>query len=162
MGQPAARVTDLQVCAVVTVLVPHVGGPIVGGSPNVITGGMPQARILDPCVCLGPPPNFIAMGSMTVMVNGLAAARIGDPTAHGGMISTGFPTVLIGDLSGAPSGSVGISAAAGDIGELIASGPGMPMHMLQAKALKDAAKSGTPFCARCAAGADAHVAHGEG
>ncbi len=161
MGQPAARLGDIHTCPLFTGLVPHVGGPIALGSPNVITGGMPQARVADICVCVGP-PDVIVQGSMTVLVNGFPAARIGDLTAHGGAIVTGLPTVLIGDSSGAPSGGVGMSAEAGDIGELISSGPGMPMQMLQAQALKDAAKSGTPFCARCAAGAAAPEAHGEG
>jgi uncharacterized Zn-binding protein involved in type VI secretion len=33
---------------------------------------------------------------MTVLVNSLPAARIGDMTAHGGVIVLGFFTVLIG------------------------------------------------------------------
>ena len=95
MGQPAARVMDMHVCPMVTVLVPHVGGPIVMGSPNVITGGMLQARVGDPLVCVGP-PDVIALGSFTVFVNGMPAARIGDMTAHGGVIVLGMFTVLIG------------------------------------------------------------------
>jgi uncharacterized Zn-binding protein involved in type VI secretion len=38
----------------------------------------------------------IARGSATVLVGKLPAARILDNTAHGGMIVSGFPTVLIG------------------------------------------------------------------
>jgi uncharacterized Zn-binding protein involved in type VI secretion len=88
----------------VTGLVPHVGGPILPPcSVNVITGYMPQARITDLCLCVGP-PDVIIQGSPTVLVNGLMAARIGDQCAHGGKIVTGFPTVLIGD-SGGGSGS---------------------------------------------------------
>ena len=65
MGMPAARLSDMHVCPMVTVVVPHVGGPIVGpGAPTVLIGGMP-------------------------------AARIGDMTAHGGVIVAGCPTVLI-------------------------------------------------------------------
>jgi uncharacterized Zn-binding protein involved in type VI secretion len=95
MGMPAARITDMHVCPMVTGVVPHVGGPISLGSPNVITGNMPQARVTDMCVCVGP-PDVIVKGSMTVLVNSLPAARIGDMTAHGGSIVSGFPTVLIG------------------------------------------------------------------
>lgn len=95
MGNPAARLNDPHVCALVTVLVPHLGGPVLMGSPNVITGGMPQSRIGDMCLCVGP-PDVIAMGSMTVIVNGMPAARVGDITAHGGTILVGMPTVLIG------------------------------------------------------------------
>ena len=64
--QPAARAGDLHVCPMVTVLVPHVGGPILPpGCPTVLIGFMP-------------------------------AARMGDQTAHGGVIALGCFTVLIG------------------------------------------------------------------
>jgi len=56
---------------------------------------MPQARVSDMAVCVGP-PDVIAVGSFTVVVCGLPAARLGDMTAHGGSIIVGYPTVLIG------------------------------------------------------------------
>ena len=95
MGMPAARITDNHVCPMVTGVVPHVGGPIVLGSPTVLTGSLPQARVTDTLVCVGP-PDIIAVGSPTVLVNGLPAARLGDMTVHGGVIVIGLPTVLIG------------------------------------------------------------------
>jgi uncharacterized Zn-binding protein involved in type VI secretion len=95
MGQPAARINDMHTCPMVTGLVPHVGGPIIMGSPTVITVGMPQARVTDQAVCAGG-PDVIAKGSATVMVNGLPAARIGDLTVHGGVIVVGALTVIIG------------------------------------------------------------------
>lgn len=96
MGMPAARVTDMHVCPMVTGIVPHVGGPILPPcAVTVLTGGMPQARVSDMAVCVGP-PDVIALGSFTVLVMGLPAARIGDLTAHGGTIVLGYPTVLIG------------------------------------------------------------------
>jgi uncharacterized Zn-binding protein involved in type VI secretion len=95
MGKPASRLGDMHVCPMVNLLVPHVGGPITTASFNVITGGQPQARITDLCICVGP-PDMIALGSATVYVNGLMAARIGDMTAHGGTIVGMCPTVLIG------------------------------------------------------------------
>jgi uncharacterized Zn-binding protein involved in type VI secretion len=80
----------------VTVLVPHVGGPILPPCAiNVLTGGMPQARVTDMAVCVGP-PDVIVLGSFTVLVGGMPAARMGDLTAHGGAIVIGLPTVLIG------------------------------------------------------------------
>ncbi len=92
---PAARVTDMHVCPMVTGVVPHVGGPILPpGAPTVLIGGMPAARVGDMCVCVGP-PDVIAMGSTTVLIGGMPAARLGDPTAHGGAIILGCPTVLI-------------------------------------------------------------------
>jgi uncharacterized Zn-binding protein involved in type VI secretion len=39
---------------------------------------------------------MIAEGSMTVIIGGQNAARIGDPTVHGGVIVEGEPTVIIG------------------------------------------------------------------
>lgn len=93
---PAARLTDNHVCPAVTVLVPHVGGPIVApGAPTVLIGGLPAARVTDIAVCVGP-PDMIVLGSTSVLINGLMAARIGDMTAHGGVIVTGLPTVMIG------------------------------------------------------------------
>lgn len=86
----------MHVCPMVTGLVPHVGGPIAGPcAPNVFTGSLPQARVTDMCVCVGP-PDVIVKGSATVLVNNLPAARITDMTAHGGTIVMGWPTVLIG------------------------------------------------------------------
>lgn len=96
MGMPAARVTDMHVCPMVTGLVPHVGGPILPpGGITVLIGGMPAARVGDMCVCVGP-PDVIAMGSFTVLIGSMPAARIGDLTAHGGTIVAACPTVLIG------------------------------------------------------------------
>lgn len=93
---PAARITDMHTCPMVTVLVPHVGGPIIPPCcPTVIVSGMPAARVGDMCICTGP-PDVIALGSFTVFIGGMQAARIGDMTAHGGMIVSGAPTVIIG------------------------------------------------------------------
>ena len=93
---PAARLTDMHVCPMVTGVVPHVGGPITGpGVPTVLIGNMPAAVVSDMCVCTGP-PDSIVKGSATVMIGGKPAARMGDMTAHGGSIVVGFPTVMIG------------------------------------------------------------------
>jgi uncharacterized Zn-binding protein involved in type VI secretion len=96
MGMPAARLTDMHVCPMVTGLVPHVGGPIVSpGCPTVLIGSLPAARVGDMAVCVGP-PDVIALGSFTVLIGSQPAARLGDMTAHGGAIVMGYPTVLIG------------------------------------------------------------------
>lgn len=96
MPMPAARVGDMHVCPMVTVLVPHVGGPILPpGFPMVLIGGQPAARLGDMATCVGP-PDVIAFGSPSVMIGGQPAARMMDPTAHGGMIMMGFPMVMIG------------------------------------------------------------------
>jgi uncharacterized Zn-binding protein involved in type VI secretion len=99
MGQPAARITDLHVCPMITPGVPpipHVGGPVVGpGVPTVLIGKMVAAVMGDTATCVGP-PDKIAKGSATVMIGGKAAARVGDLTGHGGTITLGCFTVLIG------------------------------------------------------------------
>jgi len=96
MGQPAARVTDMHVCPMVTGIVPHVGGPIIPPcAVTVLIGCLPAARVGDMATCVGP-PDAIVKGSMTVLISGQPAARIGDMTAHGGNIILGLPTVLIG------------------------------------------------------------------
>ncbi|MDL5364047.1 PAAR domain-containing protein [Xanthomonas sp. NCPPB 2654] len=94
--QPAARLTDLHVCPMVTGVVPHVGGPISApGAPAVLIGGLPAARIGDMAVCVGPPDSIVS-GAPTVLIAGMPAARLGDSTAHGGAIVLGCFTVLIG------------------------------------------------------------------
>ncbi|HLP65741.1 PAAR domain-containing protein [Flavobacterium sp.] len=96
MGAPAARITDMHVCPMVTGTVPHVGGPILpSGEPTVLIGGTPAARVGDMATCTGP-PDTIAVGSATVLIGGKPAARMGDSTSHGGSIIAGLPTVLIG------------------------------------------------------------------
>jgi len=93
---PAARLTDMHNCPMVTALVPHVGGPITGpGAPTVLIGGLPAAGVGDLLTCVGP-PDTIAMGSATVLIGGKPAARLGDACAHGGTIVAGLPTVMIG------------------------------------------------------------------
>ena len=93
---PASRISDFHTCPLVTALVPHIGGPIVGPSvPTVLIGGQPAAVVGDICTCVGP-PDSIVKGSSTVLIGGKPAARIGDQTAHGGVIVLGFPTVMVG------------------------------------------------------------------
>jgi uncharacterized Zn-binding protein involved in type VI secretion len=80
----------------VTVLVPHVGGPILPPcAVTVLIAGLPAARVTDMAVCVGP-PDVIVLGSFTVLTCGLPQARLGDLTAHGGTIVLGAFTVLVG------------------------------------------------------------------
>lgn len=96
MGMPAARLTDMHTCPMVTGIIPHVGGPIAGpGAPTVLIASLPAAHIGDMAVCVGPPDSLIK-GSATVLIGGTPAVRLGDSTAHGGVIILGCPTVLIG------------------------------------------------------------------
>ncbi|CAE10250.1 PAAR domain-containing protein [Wolinella succinogenes] len=98
---PAARISDLHLCPMVTPTgmnpIPHLGGPILGpGAPTVLIGSLPAALMGDDCVCVGPTDRII-QGSSTVMICGHPAARQGDATAHGGTIAIGCFTVIIGD-----------------------------------------------------------------
>mgnify|MGYP003149467107 FL=1 len=95
MSKPAAVIGCMHVCPKVTGQVPHVGGPVLQGSPNVSIAAMPAARKGDKLLCVGP-PDSISGGSATVVFNGNNAARLGDDTGHGGKIVVGVPTVLIG------------------------------------------------------------------
>ena len=117
MSKPAARIGDMHACPMVTPglpPIPHVGGPIVQASANVMIGGPLAARVTDKAVCIGP-PDAIAVGSLGVIINSLCAARLGDKMIHGGSVVVGLPTVLIGETANAvlaialginPSGSV--------------------------------------------------------
>ena len=116
---PAARITDMHTCPMVTGLVPHVGGPILPpGCPTVLIGFLPAARVSDMATCVGP-PDVIVKGSPTVIIGGMMAARIGDMTAHGGVIVMGCPTVIIGEMG--MGGGGGAQAATMAAGKLTAS-----------------------------------------
>ena len=94
----AARAGDMHICPMQTpaiVPVPHVGGPLLPMPANVLIGNLPAATVGQPCACVGP-PDSVVMGSVTVLINHRPAARMGDLTAHGGVIVFGWPTVIIG------------------------------------------------------------------
>lgn len=158
MGKPAARLTDMHVCPMVTPglpPIPHVGGPIVGpGCPTVLIGSMPAAVMGDMCVCVGPPDTII-MGSTGVFFGKMPAARMGDPTAHGGSIILGFPTVMIGETSSgsavSPDGSGGMGALPVSVLQNIVDK--MPDNIsdtiIQIIALKQAAENGSLGCEIC-------------
>jgi uncharacterized Zn-binding protein involved in type VI secretion len=119
---PAARITDMHTCPMVTGIVPHVGGPILPpGCPTVLIGMLPAARVSDMLTCVGP-PDVIAVGSPTVLIGNLMAARMGDQTAHGGVIVLGCPTVMIGET-----------------------GSGVPLTVEPEECAKEAAGGGAPF-----------------
>ena len=116
---PAARVGDMHVCPMVTVLVPHVGGPI-----------------LPPC-------------QINVLIGGMPAARMFDLTAHGGVIITGMPNVIIGE-AGSGSSYMGVAMPGLAEGEaLLATAQSFSDPKKQAEALKQAAEAGTPLVQLC-------------
>ncbi|MEZ0541721.1 PAAR domain-containing protein [Fibrella arboris] len=136
MGKPAARVGDLHTCPIPT----HVGGPVAPpGHPTVWIGGLPAATVTTLCTCIGP-PDMIIQGSASVFINSLPAARMGDATMHGGLITMGCFSVFIGD-AGAGSG---LSI---DWPDLLS--PAELKAIRQTIALKLAASSGAIFCETC-------------
>ena len=153
MGKPAARITDMHVCPMVTPgtpPIPHVGGPITGpGSPTVLIGGMPAAVMGDMCTCVGPPDTII-LGSTGVLIGGKPAARMGDSTAHGGTITLGCPTVLIGETGAGGGGGMGGMSVSVLLNVMKSMPANMQESMAQIIAMKQAAANGTPFCEKCA------------
>ena len=95
MGLPAARITDMHVCPMVTGIIPHVGGPVLPpGAPTVLIMSLPAARVGDMCTCVGP-PDVIAMGNFTVLIGSMPAAHLTSVTAHGGIVMGMGVTVLV-------------------------------------------------------------------
>jgi len=97
----AATITNSYKCPLITPglpPIPHVGGIIVKGAPNVLIGGLPAARVTDTLLCTGPPPHpdTIIMGVPTILIGGLPAAQMGSTTAEGGVVLMGSPTVMLG------------------------------------------------------------------
>ena len=79
---------------------------------------LPAATVTTMATCVGP-PDIIVKGSAGVMINFLPAARLGDQTAHGGVIVMGAPNVIIGEIG---SGSGGAGGMGGIMAGLAASG----------------------------------------
>ena len=103
MAGIAATIGSMHVCPMCSGTVPHVGGPIVGpGIPNVLIGNKSAAVLGDLCTCIGP-PDTIVMGCSNVLIGGMPASTVSDMTAHGGTITTGETTVLIGTSKAVPS-----------------------------------------------------------
>jgi|SRR5690242_12715905 uncharacterized Zn-binding protein involved in type VI secretion len=95
---PIAQLTSMHVCPMVDVLIPHVGGPIVGpGAPTVLVGGLPASVEGDMLVCVGPPDDVV-LGFPTVLAEGRPVTVVGvSMTAHGGdVVGPGAVTVEVG------------------------------------------------------------------
>jgi uncharacterized Zn-binding protein involved in type VI secretion len=90
----AARVGDAHRCDEEEP-VTHAGGPIVTGARNVYVGGRHAARVGDGAHCEGGAEDLVVEGEPTVIVAGARAARRGDRTGGGRLVS-GLDTVLIG------------------------------------------------------------------
>lgn len=93
--EPAARMTDLHDCPVIS---PdrHVGGPITAGEGSVKVCGQSAARAGDPAECVGA-TDAVSTGCPTVWIGGKPAARRNDQTRHKGLVASGCKSVFIGD-----------------------------------------------------------------
>ncbi|QDU63074.1 hypothetical protein Pan216_39490 [Planctomycetes bacterium Pan216] len=94
---PAGQLTSMNVCPMVTGVVPHVGGAVVGpGAPTILVCGLCASTMADMAICVGPPAT-IAEGEPTVLFEGRPAAVVGlSLTDHGGdIVGPGAITVEI-------------------------------------------------------------------
>ena len=108
-GKPIATQGSMHMCPMCSGLVPHVGGPISGpGAPNVLINGKPAALMGDMCVCVGP-PDVVAQGNPSVLINGVPVVCQGDMTAHGGVIMSGEPNILISTSASSPVATMPIA-----------------------------------------------------
>ena len=114
MPNPAARQSDLHVCNIIdtvspfvkgswctsdtpAVLVPHVGGPIIGGSPDVFIDKLPAARCGDKTLCIPVSRHdLIVTGPAEIKINGVLAAMVTSVIWHTNTITTGSPSVNYG------------------------------------------------------------------
>jgi uncharacterized Zn-binding protein involved in type VI secretion len=92
----AARVSDMHVCPMANGTVPHVGGPVLPPGSVTVLIGGLPAARVGDLCTCAGPPDSLIMGSATVLIGGMPAARMGDSTAHGGVIIMGCATVIIG------------------------------------------------------------------
>jgi hypothetical protein len=97
---------------------------------------------------------MIIMGSPTVLIGGLMAARIGDPTEHGGVIVLGAFTVLIGESGsgaggGGGGGGGGDDSDDGDDGDASDDADAVSSGDTQSSTMAAAAASGAPFVESC-------------
>jgi uncharacterized Zn-binding protein involved in type VI secretion len=74
------------------------GGWIITGSPNALSGGLPQARLTDTTVGYCGHTGIIVTGASKAFCNGLSHARIGDQVTgcNIGQVITGNPTHIVG------------------------------------------------------------------
>ncbi len=127
--------------------VPHVGGPILPpAAPTVLINFLPAANVTSMLTCVGP-PDIITKGSAGVFINFLPAARLGDMTAHGGVIIVGSPDVIIGEI-GAPSPGAG--GMGGIVAGLVANKT-LPVQQANASVYSTPASGINPKCAAKAA-----------
>jgi uncharacterized Zn-binding protein involved in type VI secretion len=86
-----ARETDRTTCPA------HAKGKIIDGEGSVLACFQPVARKGDKVLCKDGSIDEIIEGDALVKIGHKPVARKGDKTAHGGVIMTGCPRVMIGE-----------------------------------------------------------------
>jgi uncharacterized Zn-binding protein involved in type VI secretion len=86
----AARFGDIHTCP------SGVQGTLMLKQTKVTIGKQFAATVETPATPCAGGPNKVISGSSKVTIGGFAAARVGDKTAHGSAITTGYAKVTIG------------------------------------------------------------------
>lgn len=79
--------------------VPHTGGPVVSNCAATVYVNKINVALegaITVCTGAGNLPDPVISGSKTVFAEGRGVARLGDPTSHGGQITSGSQDVFTG------------------------------------------------------------------
>lgn len=68
---------------------PHVGGPVLSSQSLVHVDGVAVAVAGARCLCVGGGEDHITGGSSLAAIDGQPVARVGDGSAHGGVLVQG-------------------------------------------------------------------------
>ncbi len=98
-AKPVARVGDDHKCPKKTGSTPHVGGPVLKGSPISKVNGMAVARVGDDVKC-NSGKDAIKQGVDAITMDGKPVAKVSSTSSHGGVIVKGSPNVYVGETNG--------------------------------------------------------------
>lgn len=98
-AKPVARVGDNHKCPKKTGSTPHIGGPVLKGSPISKANGMAVARVGDDVKC-NSGTDKIAQGVGPITADGKPIAKVNSQSAHGGVVVAGSPNVFVGETKG--------------------------------------------------------------
>ncbi len=103
VSAPISTIGDHHKCLKLnlTTLVPHIGGAIMSGSPNIFIQGKPVARVGDKAHCLMF-HDKITHGIPTLTANGRPVAYAGSKTDHNGKVTQGSHKSASGKYSAPP------------------------------------------------------------
>lgn len=89
-----ATMACMQVCPMVTGIIPHVGGIVAMGMPDMLVGMLPVATVGCVTVCIGPPGTIVLPLDPLFLLNMMPVAEMGSLTDHGGVITVGVPLMM--------------------------------------------------------------------